>query len=1608
MSSQSRLVRLFISSTFSDMVHERRILHEQVFPDLTRLCASRGARFQAVDLRWGVNEESQLDHKTMELCLGEIERCQRLSPKPNFLVLLGDRYGWEPVPARILSEEFEELRTLATASQAELLDQWYVRDDNAVPAQHVLKRRGEDFDEYHEWAPEEAKLLQAVRELVEKAGLEGDARDKYFQSATHQEIVRGALSLPTVPENTVDPGEHVLACFRTIEGLPQEPNTFFDDRSAELDALQAELRTRLAETDNSTDNVYRYNAAWQPADQDDIALEDESAFAQRVLEHFTRVITAQLDGLEGMSTLEAEQQAQQQFRDDRCRHFAGREETLAAIDTYLNSDDSRVMALIGSGGSGKSALMAQVTKRVGQRPGLLVYRFIGATPASTLIDSVLHSITEELASALQDAESIPTQREELVKYLAGLLGRATPEQPITIVVDALDQLTEADARQLDWLPEELPANAKFIVSALPELEAALDKTQQIGVPLLSDEAGEVILKAWLSDVGRTLQPEQHAAVIKSFAANGLPLYLKLAFEQARHWGSTESPSGLPADIDGMIGAMLDALEKDHTPSRILESAEVVTAPLVQTALGLLQAARYGLAENELLDVVSADEAFFNAYKQTTHHELSEARLPIAVWSRLYLDLAAYLVEREAQDVVVLGFFHRQVGDVIGQRYGSESDGQRSHAQLATYFGGQENFLDDARKQPNGRRLGELPHQQLHSAQWQALEATLTDFDLLMATCQAGMQAQLVSDYHEAWQRLQTAGYTELRLWEAFLRERAHILARGNEEWGAHKILLQLAVEHADDSPVTKAAEAWLEGGNCDWLWLRSAWREKEASPCPCLRVFEGHKGRVRGTLLFDDNKAVSWGKSTLRIWDLRTGECEAVLQGHSSLIWGASSLSDGRVLSWSWDNTLRIWDLTTGECTAVLEGHTDKVIGATVLDTEQILSWSRDGTLRLWDGKGTVIRVLEGHTDEVCGAQLLKGGRIISWSEDGTVRVWDQDTGEVIASVEGRTMVIPDGRVLVVRSGMEKWNDRCGSLEKVNNQCAVWDPDTEKFQSTFDGYNKAFVDAIGCATSLPNGRILSWGAACLHVWNPNNGEQEALLSGHSNLVQGGMGLPDGRVISWSDDSTLRIWDLESAECEAVLQGHTDEIGGVKILPDGRLLSWSWDNTLRIWDMETAECQSVLEGHDDEVEGAICLEDGRVLSWSSDQTLRLWNTDFADHQGERHLDNVRGITVLPNERVASWAGENHGGRFRQSCDNALRLWDVSTGECVAVLKGHSDDICNVIVLPNGRLLSWSMDGSLRLWDTDSGDPIATLGDPWKLSRTKKDIVFASEDVQHKGMVCGVTIVSDERLLSWAGQLPGSHPEFAQLDHTLRLWDADNGDPIATLEGHTDQVNGAVVHDGAYILSWSDDGTLRLWDGKTGAALQVIPVPICFQPDPEDDSEYTKKVSGAQILEDGSVLSWSLDGTFRVWSERTGWSEYTGADVSSVGGNDPIISMNGQTFGERYFGEPALFFGRHLKVEGVRQGGTYANPFDKQDTGPLSRMPRLFFETGLTVYWNGDGTWHAPALLQSGTLVVHCDKDLALLHLYYGNRRVTLEGACEAVPAAGDNTGLKLFD
>ena len=86
-----RSIRVFISSTFSDMEAERDVLVGEVFPEIRELCASRAVAFTEIDLRWGLTDQEVAEGKVLPRCLREIRDCH-----PYFIGLLGERYGWVP------------------------------------------------------------------------------------------------------------------------------------------------------------------------------------------------------------------------------------------------------------------------------------------------------------------------------------------------------------------------------------------------------------------------------------------------------------------------------------------------------------------------------------------------------------------------------------------------------------------------------------------------------------------------------------------------------------------------------------------------------------------------------------------------------------------------------------------------------------------------------------------------------------------------------------------------------------------------------------------------------------------------------------------------------------------------------------------------------------------------------------------------------------------------------------------------------------------------------------------------------------------------------------------------------------------------------------------------------------------------------------------------------------------------------------------------------------------------------------------------------------------------------------------------------------------------
>lgn len=143
LSSKCNVCDMLRNSGFHiDTTMERNTLMAKCYPRIKDYCREKhGLEFQVVDMRWGVRDEATDDHMTTELCMREIKNCQRLSMGPNFIVFLGQKYGYRPIPTYIVSSELalicEELTSMGV--DRALLDLWYKKDSNAVPPISVLQ-----------------------------------------------------------------------------------------------------------------------------------------------------------------------------------------------------------------------------------------------------------------------------------------------------------------------------------------------------------------------------------------------------------------------------------------------------------------------------------------------------------------------------------------------------------------------------------------------------------------------------------------------------------------------------------------------------------------------------------------------------------------------------------------------------------------------------------------------------------------------------------------------------------------------------------------------------------------------------------------------------------------------------------------------------------------------------------------------------------------------------------------------------------------------------------------------------------------------------------------------------------------------------------------------------------------------------------------------------------------------------------------------------------------------------------------------------------------------------------------------------------------------------
>lgn len=1436
----NKTFRIFVSSTFSDLKEERNALQQEVFPKLRELCIQHGFKFQAIDLRWGVSEEAGLDQQTMKICLEEIERSQRISPKPNFIVLLGNRYGWRPLPSEIEAREFNEIISKVSAEEKECLiwkeeqaedkKGWYRLDENAVPAVYCLQPRKGIYEKYENWTPVEQKLHSILLKAASKLNLSEEDFLKYYASATEQEIVRGALKVE-------DAKDHVFCFFRNIENLPDDKNfvdldsdgNIDEDAREKLGNLKQNLREQLPES-----HVKEYNAEWTNEGVSKNHLKD---LCEDVYDALKSIILNKIEEVEDKKPLDQEIEAHEEFRKDRAKFFTGRTEILKDISDYLDGGNNSPLAIYGESGSGKSALMAKAVQDAQNKypDNVIITRFIGATPASSDVRSLLESLCKQISIKYGDDESnVPSEYNDLIKEFPEKLKLADlNEKPLYIFLDALDQLSSADnAHSLNWLPENLPDNVHIVVSSLEEnfydiLKNKIPEENLLKLYGLDKEQGENLLKLWLKDGKRTLQSKQLNEIIDKFHIEGLPLYLKLAFEEAKSWKSYTETSELESDIPGIIKQMFNRLSADSNHGSLI----------VDRSLGYLAASKNGLSEDEIIDVLSRDKDVFydfiyrarsepteilNAAKAVlSEEELKENtwalfeefqndkdfcfdvfdrmdkykisfKLPVAIWSRLYFDLEPYLSERNADETSLFAFYHRQLGEVVAEEFLQDKMKIEKHRALARYFLDQDLKTEkDNEIVYNVRKVSELPYQEIYGELWKDLEETLCDLRFVEAKCAVWMTYDLIEDYNLALDLHPDEQKEKKKRLEHEKRLNKYVkdLITYSEEKIDHLDIIPSVKIRTEEEKREDIKRIINNPTNIDRIKVFSKFLNSQSH---LLAQF----GHLHGFCLqtaynYADSDAIS--KSAKIIVNERTNEILILRKDnwlekynpypillktlpHPNWVTSNAISQDGKlIVTGCKDGTIRIWETKTGKELRALKKH-ENINGLTLTPDGKIAATYGnylDKKLCVWDLKNyKLLNELESPDNTISVDITPNGKNLVIGGYNGVIYVWDLKRDQNVnnsydpSNFVNEVAITPDQKIAVTAS--------------QNNCIYIWDLVEKKLLNKLESHT-GFVNSVAIT---PDGKkAISGSADCtVRVWDLETGENLKTLKNHMHYVNTVAITPDGKkAISGDVEGNVYVWDLETSDCLKTLPGHTDSIRSVAMTPDGKIaITASNDNTTRVWDMEKGS--STLEM----INGLISMDttlDGKVAITSYiNNTTYIWDLKQGKHIKtlKGHKERVNITAISSDEKMAVTGGG----------DGILNLWNFKTGKLIKKLQGHIYGVLFALITPDGKaVITGNKNGDIIIWIFERNKQIKMKG--------------------HTKTIYNAIITPDGKILITASE-----------DKSARVWDLQTGNCVHILNHSDGMVSSLyITPNGSILITKSSDYFVRIWDLKTGELLKI---------------------------------------------------------------------------------------------------------------------------------------------------------------------------------------------
>ncbi|MBE9169733.1 NACHT domain-containing protein [Pleurocapsales cyanobacterium LEGE 06147] len=1046
--------------------------------------------------------------------------------------------------------------------------------------------------------------------------------------------------------------------------------------------------------------------------------------------------------------------------------FYGRSSELTTLSKWLLEDNCRLIAIVGIGGIGKTALSVKLAEQIKDKYDYIIWRSLRDAPP-------IQNILVNLIQFLCDEQNIKSELPESINEKISLLVKCLRSSRCLIILDNVESLLCNRSRagicddkyeEYDKLFERigesehqssllLTAREKLKQVAIMEGETSLVRTLQLSG--FQTKEGAKILKL----KGLSGSDSEIAKLVSHYGGNALAL--KIVGTTIRDLFQGNISEFLQQDI-AIFGDIRDLLDQQFNrlidiEERIMYwlaiNREPITLSQIQEDLvnsvskfSLLEGLE-SLSRRYLIDKIESNEIEY------------KANVSFTLQSVIMEYVTSRLIESVYQEILERNFRLFRFHALIKATAKDYIKNTQIRLILQPIINNLLNILKGKRNLEN-----QLKQIIIMLQQSSPLEPGYTAGNIINMFCHLGTD-------------LKGYDFSNLCIWQADLQNIClHDVSFQNSDL-AKTVFSEtfsgiISVVFSSDGKILAAGDSNGE------IHL---WRVADGQP---LNTFRGHTNWVTSLNFSPDDILLASGSSdsNIKLWNVETGQCLQTLKEHQGEVWSVVFSPDGEMLaSGSDDRTIRLWNFHTGECLKVFQKHTGWVTSVGFSpDGEMLASGSDDHTIRLWNfHTSKCLKVFQGHSDGVRSVVFSPDGEmLLSGSDDHTLKLWNVDTGECLKTLNGH-----ENQVFSVAFSSK--GDFIAS--GCNDQTVkIWSIKTGKCIKTFREHsNWVFAVAFN-----PEGDILASGSRdqTVKLWNLSKGQCLKTFQGYSNQILSICFSPNSlQLASGSQDRTVKLWDVNTGQCLNTFKGHLNWVYSVAFSSQGnRLISGSADKTIKLWDVNTSQCLNTFEGHSAAVKSVAFSPDSITLaSGSEDHLVKFWdvNTGQVLRIIKEHSATVWAIAFSPDGKILASG----------SLDQTIKLWNVSTGECLKTLTEHETWVWSVVFSPDGKTLaSSSTGGSLKFWNVNTGKCIKTLNP------------------------------STGWLLSTAFSKDGKFFAASSQDCTIKLWNADNYELIKTFSGHKGGYIWSVTFclNSQIIASGSEDETIKLWDIKTGSCLKTL--------------------------------------------------------------------------------------------------------------------------------------------------------------------------------------------